>query len=98
MSKKTYILLAPGTGLVKIGCSADPLARVQRLRTLNAARVELLTVMDIPEADLHKAFADTRDHGEWFKISRGMVLFFNELEECEAALLMGRELDRGRQA
>lgn len=66
----TYFLLAPSEGLVKIGSSMNPMARLRRLRTLNAAPVEILCVLEVDEGELHKKFNALRHHGEWFRIDQ----------------------------
>ena len=86
MSKTlTYLLLAPELGLVKIGCSANPMARLRRLRTLNAARVEILAVIDEEEGKLHEKFARLRDHGEWFRVADCIGNYLFEIGEKAAA-------------
>ena len=82
---KTYFLLAPHLGLVKIGCSKDPLGRMADLRTMNAATVEPLCITRQPEAKIHAMFKRFRKHGEWFTISPSLVLYLLWLGETEAA-------------
>ena len=85
-AKKVYFLMAPSLGLVKIGCSDDPLGRVATLRTLNAAPLELLTVLrNVQESELHTRFKLDRQHGEWFRVTPGMVSFLIRQDEPEAA-------------
>ena len=85
MSKKTYFLLAPSTGLVKIGCSNDPVGRMLDLRTMNAATVEPLVVLRTPEAELHERFAMCRHHGEWFRVCEKMIAYMETINEPYAA-------------
>lgn len=74
----SYMMLATGTNLVKIGKSIDP---VQRLRGLTAGTpfpLELIATFDIPETDLHKAFCESRVKGEWYEISDKMILWLQQ--------------------
>jgi len=91
---KTYFLLAPGTGLVKIGKSVNPVARITQLRTLNAAPLEPVWMTDIPEADFHKRFAGQRHHGEWFVVTGLMVKYFSGIKQVGPACRLRRELER----
>ncbi len=85
MHKKTYFLLAPQLNLVKIGSSEHPLARVTALRTMNAAEVEPIAIMNKPEHELHTTFAEDRHHGEWFRITEHMIGWLDAEEEKSAA-------------
>jgi len=85
MGQKTYFLLAPSEGLVKIGTSTDPMGRMKDLRTMNAAAVEPLVVLRISEIELHEKFKHLRHHGEWFRIDSGMIQCMNDMEEPVAA-------------
>ena len=64
---KTYLVADASSGLVKIGRSVDPMAR---LRTLQAGSPVILslvaTIEQDVETDLHNACAEYRQHGEWF--------------------------------
>jgi len=71
--KKTYLLLAASLGLVKIGCSSNPVKRMIALRTMNAAATVPLLILSIPEGELHDLFQEDRHHGEWFRISQHMI-------------------------
>lgn len=61
-------------GLVKIGRSLNPAARLASIRTMNASEVELLFLLpggpDL-ESALHAHFAHHRHHGEWFDLPEG---------------------------
>jgi hypothetical protein len=95
-NKKTYFLLAPALGLVKIGCSDDPLARVEALRTMNAADVELLAVVDTPELELHQRFREYRKHGEWFTCDNAIAVWLqgqNETYAYTRLIKIGQELN-----
>ena len=85
MHKKTYFLLAPQVGLVKIGSSEHPLARLTALRTMNAAETEPLVILHVLEHELHEKFAADRHHGEWFCITQAMIDYFDEIKEHHAA-------------
>lgn len=64
---KTYFIQADN-GLIKIGRSVDPKARIASMRTSSPAALKLLGFLnrDI-EGELHKRFSDLRQHGEWFR-------------------------------
>lgn len=70
-TRAVYFIQAVTGGLIKIGVARDPgqrLAEIQRM-----CPVPLRIVGSIPrvghagEADLHKRFAASRRHGEWFE-------------------------------
>ena len=84
-TKRTYFLLCPSEKLVKIGESITPMYRVTQLRLMNAAPVEALCVILVPEKELHERFAIHRHHGEWFMLSREMVEYLREINEPLAA-------------
>lgn len=52
---------------------------------MNAADVELLTLLSEREGDLHLKFKGLRHHGEWFRIDRSVVEYLRALEEHQAA-------------
>ncbi len=82
---KTYFLLAPQVKLVKIGKSRSPMRRMTMLRTMNAADVEILTVIDEDEGALHEMFKDLRHHGEWFRVDSRIAGYLGRIGEYEAA-------------
>lgn len=66
----TYIIEAPGCGLVKIGTTDNPDVRFRAHCT--ASPIPLVLVALIPgemisEGNLHRALAHYRHHGEWFR-------------------------------
>lgn len=67
-----YTLLSRTEGLIKIGKTDqnDPALRLAALQTQNAGRLELLSLCHgaALERDLQKKYADSHDHGEWFRI------------------------------
>jgi len=70
-AKKVYFV--SGGGLVKIGCSENPLERIRALKTGSSDKLRLIGV--IPggrkkERELHARFIDKKDHGEWFLLSK----------------------------
>lgn len=68
-----YFIRACRSGLVKIGCASNPVARLKELQTGSPEKLELVGV--IPDAgqagerELHELLAPYRSHGEWFKPS-----------------------------
>ncbi|NXY98791.1 GIY-YIG nuclease family protein [Streptomyces sp. BR123] len=68
--RRTYLIGAGGSPLVKIGVAVDPVKRLTALQTGSPARLMILWVhpSDV-ERDLHNRFASCRVHGEWFDLS-----------------------------
>lgn len=65
---RTY-LMSDASGLVKIGRSIDPYARLDNIRTGNPT-AHLLAVLDIDiEKELHAQYASFKQNGEWFALS-----------------------------
>ena len=85
LKQKSYFLLAPALGLVKIGCSINPTQRMCDLRTMNAAETEPLLVLRVPELELHERFKLSRHHGEWFRVTFKMVHYLRDISEDDAA-------------
>lgn len=93
---RTYWLLSQETGLVKIGKSRCPIARMRDLRTMNAATVEPLLVHRAEESELHARFSHLRKHGEWFTIHSDMVSYLRQVKENVAADRLEQVIDQGR--
>lgn len=70
----TYAISADGTGMIKIGKSADVDARVRQLQTACpvALRVVAVWTGDI-ERQLHERFSSERRHGEWFALTEEAI-------------------------
>lgn len=75
--KVAYFVRGALTGLIKIGESIDPVARLVDLAKAGSERLDLLAVGGI-EAEHHKALADDRVHGEWFKASSAVLAKIRE--------------------
>ena len=84
-TEKTYLLLCPCAGLVKIGMSYRPLHRMAALRTMSPVPVEPLLVLRVPEAELHEKFALYREHGEWFRCNTEMAAYLESIGQGIAA-------------
>lgn len=71
MRLAVYFVAADGTGLIKIGSSADVPLRLLSLQT--SSPVPLRLVATIPECraglegELHERFAHLHSHGEWYR-------------------------------
>lgn len=69
-------------GLVKIGVSADPMNRLEGLRTGSPLRLRLLGVIPglgvVGEHELHERFAASRSHGEWFRPTPELATYIAE--------------------
>jgi hypothetical protein len=66
--KATYFIRSVATGLIKIGSSVDPVARLMDLTRQSADHLELVAIGGSERA-LHSELADSRVHGEWFRPS-----------------------------
>jgi hypothetical protein len=65
-----YYIHSPELGLVKIGFTSDAAKRLSQVRVHSPARLVMLAVEDGGkgvEAQRHRAFADLRVRGEWFR-------------------------------
>jgi hypothetical protein len=65
----SYFVQADGTDRVKIGQSGSIKQRVRSLQTQSPIPLTLLFVTRMSEAVLHDYFAESRLHGEWFRIT-----------------------------
>lgn len=71
---KTYFFKNPITGLIKIGRTIDIKTRKQSVQC--GAGIDLVVIAVIEgdiENELHKQFADYREHGEWFNDTDGLI-------------------------
>lgn len=74
---KTYVIQS-SCGLIKIGKSLDPSARLNDLQVGSPHELTLLGVIDDDvESDLHMKFADLRRRGEWFEPDKDLIKWFN---------------------
>lgn len=66
----THVYFVEGAGLIKIGFAVSPLARFAAMLTVSPVPLSLLASMpggQTMENALHKRFAASRSHGEWFR-------------------------------
>ena len=81
--KKIYFLRPIGQdGPIKIGCSINPVNRLQVFLIWSPLRLELVGVADGGheyERDLHARFARQRLHGEWFAPSPDLTNLINQI-------------------
>jgi hypothetical protein len=78
-----YFITAREVGRVKIGYSADPVCRFQKIRCDNAAGVVLERVTDgttADEAALHTRYAADCVHGEWYRLTDEIEALMGTLE------------------
>ena len=76
--RRVYFVRSPATGLIKIGSSNDPHARVAALRTASGCELELLATMPgdfEQEFALHERFATSRRFGEWFEATDELMRY-----------------------
>lgn len=85
-----YLLLCADDDIhIKIGMSQEPLKRALALRNNCPLPLNTMAVVDLQsrrmalglERDLHKALANWRTNGEWFKFSLEDKQKFNELTQ-----------------
>lgn len=72
MTAGVYFIRAKASGLIKIGYSGNVEARLSQLQTGSAETLELAAVVEGPpelERALHRAYAEERFRGEWFRPS-----------------------------
>ena len=65
-----YFIEAPAVSMIKIGHSISPLKRLAEIATISPVPLQLLASIEgraSIEIGLHRAFADVRSHGEWFR-------------------------------
>lgn len=70
--KVAYFVRGSSTGLIKIGASIDPVARVVELSKAASESFDLLAVGGV-EREHHAALAADRVHGEWFSPSEAVM-------------------------
>lgn len=66
--ESTYIVRNPKSGLIKIGRSINPAARIKSLECGSGASLETIAILPgNRERELHKKFSELRVFGEWFR-------------------------------
>lgn len=74
--RHVYFIRGDMTGLIKIGESIDPVARLTELAKCGSERLQLLAIVangSGTERELHTKLASDRVHGEWFRPSDAVV-------------------------
>jgi hypothetical protein len=77
--KCVYFIRGTTTGLIKIGESIDPIARLTELSKCGSEELQLLAIIENgsrTERELHAKLSSHRVHGEWFRPSHDVL---NEL-------------------
>ena len=80
-----YFILSESTGLIKIGFSKSPLARLRLFQAGSGDRITLLASepgAGLREGVLHRRFKKSRAHGEWFRPSKDLIAYISTLEAC----------------
>ena len=81
-SKFVYFLLAPKSGMVKIGRTANATGRIEGLQIGCPEKLKLLLLLEehppFEERRLHRRFNKYRSHGEWFRYTGKVVKFVRE--------------------
>lgn len=94
--KSSYFIRGTLTGLIKIGESIDPVARLGDLAACGSEPLELLAVCDVPERALHAELAAHRVHGEWFTPSDAVIAKVREHSRGEITVLATAGYANGR--
>ena len=83
-----FVYLVSGAGLVKIGTSEQPHKRVCNIQTSSPVLIEAVAMFHggrRVERALHRAFAGSRERGEWFNLRADVGLFMLGLPPGGAA-------------
>lgn len=93
-----YFAAHVDVGPIKIGSSADPNSRIIELRTGSPIWLDLLGVMPVEnmltaESGLHRRFAKSRSHGEWFHRTPELLDLIESCPRKSAPDAAGTELD-----
>lgn len=79
---KVYFIQCLETKRVKIGIAQKPIARLTQIQTMSPTKVDLVLSVEGGlelEKALHKEFAETRLHGEWFEHTDELATRMDEL-------------------
>lgn len=74
-------LIEAEIGVVKVGCSTDPLRRLRGISTHSPCPVRLIAQWPgslADEAVIHRAFSEYRGHNEWFRVDGRFLAFVVE--------------------
>lgn len=82
--RPVYFIHAPRSGLIKIGVSANPQARLRELERNAVGEDGLILLATEPgglkrERELHEKFNDERSRGEWFTESPRLLSYIGAL-------------------
>lgn len=94
--KSSYFIRGTLTGLIKIGESIDPVARLGDLAACGSEPLELLAVCSVPERALHAELAEHRVHGEWFTPSDAVIAKIREHSRGAISVLATAGYANGR--
>lgn len=91
-ASRVYFIEAPANRLIKIGRSADPQARLTRLRLMSPVPLEIRGMLPGDaklEAALHSHFDELKSHGEWFFAAARLSSFIDVM--CREILVLANE-------
>lgn len=86
MSFVYFIKPVGALGPVKIGCSIDPVKRLQQLMVWSPVRLEIIAAFPgsyDDETAIQGMFSDSRSHGEWFHHSERLATFVERIRGGE---------------
>lgn len=95
--RRVYLLRGATTGMVKIGHSIDPAARIAGFQCGSGERLEIAVTFagdQRLEQWLHRRFAQDRSHGEWFYPSLAIVQFIEAAKHPGFQMAAQRRWDR----
>jgi hypothetical protein len=78
-----YFIQPVGGGPIKIGATADPTARLQSLMAWSPVRLTILASAPggiVAEGELHHRFRASRNHGEWYWPSDGLLALIGRVK------------------
>ncbi len=78
---ESRIYFLRGGGLIKIGVSKDVVGRLHVLQSMSPVPIELIGTMagnKALERLLHKRFATSREHGEWFLPTGNIMIYIED--------------------
>lgn len=85
-SRRVYFVQSVVGGRVKIGIAEDPEVRLRAMQTGSPFELRILATSEggrSVESALHKKFAASRSHGEWFEPCDELMEFIRSIQEME---------------
>lgn len=96
-----YFVQGVDGGRIKIGVAAHPRDRLAQLQSMSPVDLRILAITHggyAREAELHKRFAESRAHGEWFEPTSDLLELIEEVGPPDEEDLHGCTTRFGREA